>query len=139
MANSEEKKEEGLTKKELKEQAKLEKQKQKEKQQKANAKKEKKPGLFKKIKDSWSELKKVTWPTFGSVVKKTGVVILVVLLFTAVLFGIEYGLGSLYNLLLGWCEVDCGRRIGSKMVCFAHIFGIWTSSKRQSWSCCEKI
>lgn len=101
MANSEEKKEEGLTKKELKEQAKLEKQKQKEKQQKANAKKEKKPGLFKKIKDSWSELKKVTWPTFGSVVKKTGVVILVVLLFTAVLFGIEYGLGSLYNLLLG--------------------------------------
>lgn len=98
-------KQEGLSKKELKKQAKLEKQKEKEKekqkQQKANAKKEKKPGLFRKLKESWGELKKVTWPTFGNVVKKTGVVILVVLLFTVVLFGIEYGLGSLYRLLLG--------------------------------------
>jgi preprotein translocase subunit SecE len=102
MANNEEVKEEKvLTKKELKEQAKLEKQKEKEKQQKLNAKKEKKPGLFKKIKESWGELKKVTWPTFANVVKKTGVVILVVVLFTVVLFGIEYGLGSLYKLLLG--------------------------------------
>ena len=64
------------------------------------AKKEKKPGLFKKLKEAWSELKKVTWPTFSNVVKKTGVVILVVLIFTVVLFGIDYLLGLLYNLFM---------------------------------------
>jgi len=63
-------------------------------------KKEKKPGLFKKLKEAWSELKKVTWPTFANVVKKTGVVILVVLMFTVVLFGIDYLLGLLYNLFM---------------------------------------
>ncbi len=84
-----------LTKEELKEQKKQEKLKKKEK-----AKKEKKPGLSKKIKDSAGELKKVTWPTFGSVVKKTGVVILVVLIFTVVLFGIDYLLGLLSGLLI---------------------------------------
>lgn len=93
------KEEKVLTKKELKEQEKLDKQKKKDKQKKA--KKEKKPGLFKKLKDAWGELKKVTWPSFMSVIKKTGIVILVVLVFTVVLFGIEYGLGSLYRLLLG--------------------------------------
>ncbi len=62
--------------------------------------KEKKTGLFKKLRESWSELKKVSWPTFSSVVKKTGIVILVVLLFTVVLFGIDYGLGWVYKLFL---------------------------------------
>ncbi len=62
--------------------------------------KEKKPGLFRKLRESWSELKKVSWPTFASVVKKTGIVILVVLLFTLVLFGIDYGLGWVYKLFL---------------------------------------
>ncbi len=85
-----------LTKQELKDQKRLEKQKQKEK-----AKKEKKPGMFKKLREAWGELKKVTWPTFGTVVKKTGVVILVVLIFTVVLFGIDYLLGTLSSLLIG--------------------------------------
>lgn len=62
--------------------------------------KEKKPGLFRKLREAWSELKKVSWPTFASVVKKTGIVILVVLLFTLVLFGIDYGLGWVYKLFL---------------------------------------
>ena len=88
-----------LTKKEIKEQKKQEKLKQKAKQEKKD-KKEKKPGLFRKLKDAWGELKKVTWPSFGSVVKKTGVVILVVLIFTVVLFGIDYLLGLLYNLFM---------------------------------------
>ena len=83
-----------LTKKELKEQKKQEKLKNKK------AKKEKKPGLFRKLKDAWGELKKVTWPTFANVVKKTSVVILVVLIFTVVLFGIDYLLGLLYNLFM---------------------------------------
>ena len=44
-------------------------------------KKDKKPGFFKrmasKIKDVFSELKKVSWPTFGKVVKQTGIVLFV--------------------------------------------------------------
>lgn len=74
-------------------------------QKKADKKKDKKPakekkGLFRKLREAWSELKKVSWPTFSSVVKKTGIVILVVLLFTVVLFGIDYGLGWVYKLFL---------------------------------------
>ena len=88
-----------LTKKEIKEQKKQEMLKQKAKQEK-KAKKEKKPGLFKKLKDAWGELKKVTWPTFATVVKKTGIVILVCVIFTVVLFGIDYLLGLLYNLFM---------------------------------------
>ena len=90
--------EEKLTKEQLKEQKKQEKQKLKAKKEKE--KKERKPGLFKKLKDAWSELKKVTWASFPTVVKKTGVVILVVLMFTVVLFGIDYLLGLLYNVFL---------------------------------------
>jgi len=100
MAKSENltKEEKTLTKQELKEQKKQEKLKQQKAKEKQ--KKEKKPGLFKKLKEAWSELKKVTWPGFSSVVKKTGVVILVVVLFTVVLFGIDYLLGLLYNLFM---------------------------------------
>jgi preprotein translocase SecE subunit len=46
-----------------------------------------------------SELKKVIWPSFGEVVKKTGVVLVVVLVFAVVIFGIDYCLGLLVNLL----------------------------------------
>lgn len=83
-----------LTKKEQKE---LKKQ---EKLKKKNLKKEKKPGLFKKLREAWSELKKVTWPTFGTVVKKTLVVIFVTVIFTVVLFGMDYLLGLVYNLFM---------------------------------------
>ena len=45
--------------------------------------KTKKPGLFKRLgrffKQSWSELKKVSWPNFNTVVKNTGIVLAVVL------------------------------------------------------------
>lgn len=91
------KEEKTLTKQELKEQQKQEKLKNK-KQKKE--KKEKKGGLFRKLKEAWSELKKVTWPGFSSVVKKTCVVIVVVLIFTVVIFGIDYLLGLLYNLFM---------------------------------------
>ena len=60
-------------------------------------KKEKK-GLGKKLKESFSELKKVSWPSFGKTVKQTGMVISVVLVCTLVLFGIESLLGWLYSL-----------------------------------------
>ena len=58
-----------------------------------------KGGLGKKVKEIFSELKKVSWPSFKSVVKNTGVVIVVVLVFTVVLFGSDRGLAALYNLI----------------------------------------
>ena len=64
---------------------------------KANSK-EKKPGIGKKIKDTFSELKRVTWPTFPKVVKATGVVLVVVLIFTVVVTGINYGMQALLDL-----------------------------------------
>ena len=75
---------------------------------KKNAKKpskDKKPNIFKragaKIKDVFSELKKVIWPTFPKIVKQTGVVIVVVLIFLVVIGAFDYGLTRLLTLLQG--------------------------------------
>ena len=55
--------------------------------------KTKKPGLFKRLgrffKQSWSELKKVSWPNFNTVVKNTGIVLAVVLFFLLVILGVD--------------------------------------------------
>lgn len=61
--------------------------------------KEKKPGLGKRIKDVFSELKRVTWPTFPKVLKATGVVLMVVLVFLVVVTGINQGLQKLLELI----------------------------------------
>lgn len=57
--------------------------------------KTKKPGLFKRIgrffAKSWSELKKVTWPTFKKVVSNTLIVLAVVAFFSLVVFGFDTG------------------------------------------------
>jgi len=73
------------------------------KETKKPTKKDKGPrkSLGKRIKEIFSELKKVSWPTFGKVVKKTGVVILVVLIATIILFGFDQLFMLLYNLLTG--------------------------------------
>lgn len=60
------------------------------------AKKQSKLGRF--FSKSWSELKKVTWPDFKTVVKNTGIVLLVVLFFGVVIFGVGVGLTALINL-----------------------------------------
>ncbi len=70
------------------------------KDSKKDKKKEKKGGIVKKTKETVSELKKVTWPSFGEVVKKTGVVIAFVVIFGLFLFGLNYLLGGLVNLLI---------------------------------------
>lgn len=73
-----------------------------DKNNKKSKKEVKEKGKFKrKAKETLSELKKVTWPTFGDVCKKTGVVLTVVLVFAVVIFGIDYCLGLLMNLLKG--------------------------------------
>ena len=52
--------------------------------------KTKKPNKFvKSLKDTGGELKKVTWPKFKDVVKQTGIVLVVVLVFTLVIFGLD--------------------------------------------------
>ena len=61
--------------------------------------KEKKPGLGKRIKDVFSELKRVTWPTFPKVLKATGVVLMVVLVFPVGVTGINQGLQKLLELI----------------------------------------
>ena len=68
-----------------------------------DAKKEKKVRenkLAKKTKETVSELKKVTWPSFGKVVKQTAIVLGVVLFFTIILFGIDRLLSWLFSLLI---------------------------------------
>ena len=50
----------------------------------------KKPNkVAKALKDTGNELKKVSWPKFGTVVKQTGIVLVVVLVFTLVIFGLD--------------------------------------------------
>ena len=64
---------------------------------------EKKPNIFvrmgRKLKEVFSELKKVTWPTFGKVVKATGVVLVGVVIFLVIFGAINYGLGELLKLI----------------------------------------
>ena len=65
----------------------------------------KKPNVFvrfgRKMKEVFSELKKVSWPTFGKVLKDTGIVIAVVLVFLVVIALFDMGLTELLALLTG--------------------------------------
>ncbi len=65
--------------------------------------KNKKPNFFQrmgsKIKDIFSELKKVNWPTFAKVLKQTGVVLAVVLIFLVVITAFDFGLLQLLKLV----------------------------------------
>ena len=65
--------------------------------------KAKRPNLFKRLGaffvKSWSELKKVSWPNFKTVLKNTGIVLLVVLFFAVIIGGVDYLFGWLVSLL----------------------------------------
>jgi preprotein translocase subunit SecE len=69
----------------------------------ATKNKNKKPSWFKragaKIKETFSELKRVTWPKFGTVVKTTGVVLVIVLAFLIIVSAVDLGLAELLKLL----------------------------------------
>lgn len=67
----------------------------------AAEKKVKEPGRIRRwFKDFFSELKKVTWASFGELCKKTGIVLVVTLAFLLVVLAFDSGLGALYNLLV---------------------------------------
>jgi preprotein translocase SecE subunit len=59
------------------------------KNKKATAKKSTKQPKKSRTKETVSELKKVSWPSFATVVKNTGMVLAVVLIFGLVVFGID--------------------------------------------------
>jgi len=70
-----------------------------------SGKKEKRPNVFRRI-GGWFklaalELKKVTWPTFGEVMKKLGVVLGVVAFFFIALFIMDIILGIGFRALIG--------------------------------------
>jgi len=67
-------------------------------------------------KDLGSELKRVTWPKFGAVMKKLGVVLIVVSMFLVFITLIDLGLGQLYQLLMaGMPGRDTGAAIGAML------------------------
>ena len=65
--------------------------------------KNKKPSWFRrvgaKIKETFSELKRVTWPKFGTALKTTGVVLVVVLAFLIVVTATDFGLLELLKVV----------------------------------------
>ncbi len=65
--------------------------------------KNKKPNWFKrvgaKLKETFSEIKRVTWPKFPTVLKTTGVVLVVVTAFLLIIMGVDRGLMELLGLL----------------------------------------
>ena len=65
--------------------------------------KTKKDNFFKrigrKLKEVFSEIKKVSWPSFDKIVKQTAVVLGVVLMFMIVITLMDLGLGALLQLL----------------------------------------
>ena len=67
--------------------------------------KNKKPSWFRrvgaKIRETFSELKRVTWPKFSTVVKTTGVVLVIVAAFLAVVTFVDWGLFELLEILTG--------------------------------------
>lgn len=75
----------------------------KSKKEKAN----KKPAKLKadkapkksRVKETFAELKKVTWPTFGKAMKQTGMVLSIVLVFGVLVLGIDLLISFIINLL----------------------------------------
>lgn len=67
------------------------------------ATKAKRPNVFKRLGaffvKSWSELKKVSWPSFKTVLKNTGIVLLVVLFFAVIILGSDYLFAWLLSLI----------------------------------------
>ncbi len=96
-----------LSPKEIKKQEKAQAKKDKQiAKQKADKKRKEadekagKIGLKQRFKETGSELKKISWPSFKETMKKTGVVIAVVLFFAVVLIAFDFGLSKLFGLLV---------------------------------------
>ena len=71
----------------------------KEKKQKPVKVKVNKEQKRSRLKEIFSELKKVSWPTFPKIVKQTGIVLVVVVAFLVVISAFDFGLLQLLNLV----------------------------------------
>lgn len=71
----------------------------KEKKQKPVKTKANKEPKRSKIKEIFSELKKVSWPSFGKTMKNTGMVLSIVLIFGVVVLGFDTLISWLFGLL----------------------------------------
>ena len=71
----------------------------------ATKSKNKKPNWFRRVgakfKETFSELKRVTWPKFTTVLKTTGVVLVVVVAFLAIVTGFDTLFGWLLKIIAG--------------------------------------
>ncbi len=67
--------------------------------------KNKKPNIFKRIgikfKEIFSELKKVTWPTFSTVLKQLGCVLGIVLVVLVIIMAMDFGLTKALDVMRG--------------------------------------
>ena len=81
----------------------LDEKKDKSAKKPAKKDKNKKPNIFvrmgRKIKETFSELKRVTWPSFGKALKATGVVLGIVLIFLVLVTGVNFGFSKLLELM----------------------------------------
>mgnify|MGYP000751596923 CR=1 FL=1 len=75
------------------------KDKEKETSKKPAVKNRKRPDFKKFFRGIVSELKKVTWPTRKELVNTTIVVLVFILIFAVVVGVVDYGLGSLLDLI----------------------------------------
>ena len=75
-----------------------------QKPEKVKASKKKKAGKESapkksRLKETFGELKKVTWPSFGKAMKQTGMVLAIVLIFGVVVLGLDLLISFIINLL----------------------------------------
>ena len=59
-----------------------------------------KPKKRGRVKETFAELKKVTWPTFGKTMKQTGAVLVVTIFFFIILLVMDYLLGLAHGKLI---------------------------------------
>ena len=55
--------------------------------------------MWRKTKEVFSELRKVTWPTSPKTIRQTGVVIAVVLFFLVIIGLVDWGFSALFSLI----------------------------------------
>ena len=71
----------------------------------ATKSKNKKPNWFRRVgakfKETFSELKRVTWPKFPTVLKTTGVVLVIVVAFLGIVTGFDSLFGWLLKIIAG--------------------------------------
>ena len=75
--------------------------KTKEKKTSDKTKKKKQNRIVKWFKDLKSEFKKVTWPTKKKVINNTSVVLVTMVIASAFVGGLDYGLLKLFSFILG--------------------------------------